>query len=333
MVNAQVKVNEDVRTILEVLKDKTIEHVYFIACGGSLAVMHPNKYYLDQNSEKLSTDFYNSHEFVYRNPVGINESSLVVLCSQTGNTKETVEAAEFAKTKGALTVGLTEDIESPLAKAVDYTIKYKAFYTTGIPIDIVDSNYSVLYQFVSGLVKIYDGKDQMAKMINSLSNLQAVIDRTHEQYEEYTNTFAKAFKDEKVIYTMASGANYGAAYSYAICVLMEMQWIHSQAIHAGEFFHGPFEVLDKDVPFIMLKGLDHTRHLEERAHNFLSKFGGNTLVLDAKDFDFTGVDEDVQGYLAPIVFFEVLWKFAYKLAEERNKPMLVSRRYMKKFDY
>ncbi|MCY7931444.1 SIS domain-containing protein, partial [Bacillus inaquosorum] len=45
-------------------------------------------------------------------------------------------------------------------------------------------------------------------------------------------------------------------------------WIHSHAIHAGEYFHGPFEIIDESVPFIILLGLDETRPLEERALTF-----------------------------------------------------------------
>jgi fructoselysine 6-phosphate deglycase len=134
---------------------------------------------------------------------------------------------------------------------------------------------------------------------------------------------------------MASGASYGAAYSFAICVLMEMQWINSQAIHANEFFHGPFEVLDKNRCFILLKGLDSTRALEERADTFLHRFGSaeNILVLDAQKLDLTGIDPLFQGNLVPLVFFDTLWRFAYKMAELRQHTMLEARRYMKKISY
>ena len=54
---------------------------------------------------------------------------------------------------------------------------------------------------------------------------------------------------------------------------MEMQWYNSQAIHANEFFHGPFEVVDKDANFIVMIGLDETRALAERARDFLVKYG------------------------------------------------------------
>jgi fructoselysine 6-phosphate deglycase len=47
---------------------------------------------------------------------------------------------------------------------------------------------------------------------------------------------------------MSSGASMEVAYSTSICLMMEMQWVNSGSFHSGEFFHGPFEIVDKDVP-------------------------------------------------------------------------------------
>jgi len=334
MVNVEAVLSQDVQEVLKTISKKEIDHVFYVACGGSQAIMFPAKYYLDQNSKKLRSDVYNSDEFICRNPLTLSENSLVILCSQTGTTKETVKAAAFAKSKGALTLGLTIDRNSPLAKEADFVVQYEAYYTTGIPIDAVNSNYSVLYQLNAGLVKIFDGIDKTASLAKSLSNLQQVIDKAQIHFNAMTDEYAERIQNERVIYSMASGANYGAAYSFAICVLMEMQWINSQAIHSGEFFHGPFEVVDKDMPFILMKGIDDTRAIDERAESFLKRFGDEqkVMILDAKELDFTGVDPEFQTYLTPLIFFEVLWKFAYKLADLRKHPMLTARRYMKKVD-
>ena len=116
---------------------------------------------------------------------------------------------------------------------------------------------------------------------------------------------------------------------------MEMQWINSQAIHANEFFHGPFEVLDKDRCFILLKGCDSTRPLEDRADTFLHRFGSaeNIMVLDAATLDLSGIDATFRGNLVPLIFFDTLWRFAYGLADLRQHTMLEGRRYMKKITY
>ncbi len=313
---------------------KSIRHVFFIACGGSLSIMHPAKFLLDQHSS-LPSDVYNAAEFVARAPRSLDGNSLVVLCSMTGTTKETTAAAEFARSKGATTIGLTVEAASPLGEAVDHVIGFEAPYTTGVPIDARNSNYSRIYQFVMGLVALTGGDDLTGPLTDSLAALQPAIDRAHATFARLFEDFAPRFAKEEVIYTVASGASFGAAYSFAICVLMEMQWINSQAIHANEFFHGPFEVLDENRAFILLKGLDSTRTLEERAEGFLYRFGSpeNILVLDAETLDLTGIDPRFRGNVVPLIFFDTLWRFAYKIADLRQHRMLEGRRYMKKISY
>ena len=323
-----------VLSALGALDAKSIKHVFFIACGGSLSIMHPAKFLLDQHSP-LASDVYNAAEFVSRAPRSLDEKSLVILCSMTGTTKETTAAAEFARSKGAVTIGLTVEPASPLATAVDHVVGFEAPYTTGVPIDAKNSNYARIYQIVMGLVALAGGEDLTQPLVASLDALQPAIDRAQETFAPAFEDYAPRFAKQDVIYTMASGASYGAAYSFAICVLMEMQWINSQAIHANEFFHGPFEVLDKDRCFILLKGLDSTRPLEERADGFLHRFGSaeNLLVLDAERLDLAGIDPVFAGNLVPLIFFDTLWRFAYKVAELRKHEMLEARRYMKKIAY
>jgi fructoselysine 6-phosphate deglycase len=319
---------------LSALDTASIKHVFFIACGGSLSIMYPAKFLLDQHSP-LPSDVCNAAEFIARAPRSLDKNSLVILCSMTGTTKETTAAAEFARSKGASTIGLTVDPTSPLAKAVNHVVRFEAPYTTGVPIDAKDSNYSRIYQIVVGLVALTGGEDLTKTLIDSLHALQPAIDRAHTAFAPMFEDYAPRFAKEDVIYTVASGACFGAAYSFAICVLMEMQWINSQAIHANEFFHGPFEVLDKDRSFILLKGLDSTRPLEERADIFLHRFGSaeNILVLDAENLDLSGIDRQFRGNVVPLIFFDTLWRFAYKIADLRKHEMLEGRRYMKKITY
>lgn len=319
---------------LSALDTASIKHVFFIACGGSLSIMYPAKFLLDQHAT-LPSDLFNAAEFTARAPKGLGRDSLVILCSMTGTTRETTAAAEFARSRGARTVGLTTEKGSPLARACDHTVGFEAPYTTGVPIDARDSNYARLYQLVMGLVALTEGTDLSDALMSSLAALQPAIDRAHATFAPLFADFAPRFAKEEVIYTVASGASFGAAYSFAICVLMEMQWINSQAIHANEFFHGPFEVLDKDRAFILLKGCDSTRALEDRADTFLHRFGSaeNILVLDALALDLSGIDPVFQGNLVPLIFFDTLWRFAYQVAELRQHVMLEGRRYMKKLTY
>jgi fructoselysine 6-phosphate deglycase len=328
MVNSQKAMNSQVGKVLDHLKGRSINHVFFVACGGSSAVMYPNKYIMDREAKFVSSDVYSSNEFIHRNPKKLGENSLVVLCSMSGTTPETVKAATFARSKGAVTVGFTNEEGSPLAQESEFVVKYE----WGEQANAIDTNLGTLYQLTMGVLNVLEGNDKYEKMLTSLTNLQRVFETAAKQYETSAQQFAADYKDEKVIYTMASGANYGIAYSFAICILMEMQWIHSNAIHSGEYFHGPFEIIDKNTPFIILLGLDETRPLDERALDFSKKYGEKLVVLDAKDLDLAGVDSELQGYIAPLVLNYVLRKYAERLADARNHP-LSKRRYMWKVEY
>jgi fructoselysine 6-phosphate deglycase len=86
------------------------------------------------------------------------------------------------------------------------------------------------------------------------------------------------------------------------------------------------------VPVIQLLGLDETRPLEERSLEFTQRYGERIVVLDAKEYDLTGVAESVKGYIAPLVLQAVLRQYADELAIVRNHP-LSTRRYMWKVPY
>ncbi|TPW28947.1 SIS domain-containing protein [Pararhizobium mangrovi] len=330
----RIALDEGVAAAIEGLGGERPGHVFFVACGGSFSIMHPAKFMLDQHSS-LASDLYNAAEFTSRAPRTLDARSLVILCSMTGTTKETTAAAEFARSRGARTIGMTVEAGSPLARACDHVVAFEAPYTTGVPIDAANSNYARIYQIVTELVRLFDGEDLTDRLLASLGSLQEAIDRADRSFAPLFDDYASRFASQDVVYTVASGASYGAAYSFAICVLMEMQWINSQAIHANEFFHGPFEVLDEERCFILLKGMDSTRALEERADTFLHRFGKqeNILVLDAKTLDLEGIDPLFAGNLVPLIFFDTLWRFAHRIADLRQHEMLTARRYMKKIEY
>ncbi len=85
--------------------------------------------------------------------------------------------------------------------------------------------------------------------------------------------------------------------------------VHSSPIHSGEFFHGPFEITDYDVPFIIVVSNGTTRHLDERALAFAKKFSDQLLVIDEKEFDFGTVPADVQEYYAYQILGSVIRVF------------------------
>ncbi len=159
--------------------------------------MHPGKYLLDRHSGLLTSDVYNGEEFVTRDPRRLNSDAIVILCSQTGTTKETVRAAEHARRRGACVISLTLDPQSPLAAAADHVLQYQASYTTGIPIDGADSNYSVLYMLLAGIVDLRDKTSLLPKLLESLPALQPAIERGQQHFDETFTRYAERYGREK----------------------------------------------------------------------------------------------------------------------------------------
>ncbi|GAA2536098.1 fructosamine deglycase FrlB [Microbacterium mitrae] len=306
----------------------TLERVFFTACGGSYAVMMPNEYFVSSRSTSLETAAFNAAEFTARASRRVNSQSVVILCSHSGTTPETVEAARHARAAGALTVAFTHELGSPLAEAAEYVIAYQ--HGEGKSEAYVAP--SLMLRLVAGLLDDHEGSTHGAAVDAAVASLPSVVPAVKAKYADAADAWGFSYRREELIYTMASGSNYGPAYSFAICLLQEMQWVHSAAIHAGEYFHGPFEITDVDVPFIALLGLDETRAIEERAVKFLTAHSERTLVIDAKDFGLDHLDESVRGIAAHLIFGVVLRTFADALADHRGHPLSV-RRYMWRMDY
>lgn len=307
---------------------KTVGEIYFVACGGSFALMLPNQYAVDRESNSIAGFAINAAEFTTRAPRRLGENSIVILCSHSGTTPETVEAARVARAKGALTIALTNVPGSPLDEAAEKTVFY-----SHAPLSMsADHSAAVLYRLTFGILDAREGSSKAAALETALEGLPKLVEGIQASHADKIAAYAEAHKREPVIYTMASGANYGVAYSYAICIYQEMQWIHSAAIHSGEYFHGPFEITDFDVPFVVLMGLGNSRAMDARALAFASKYSKRLTVLDAAEFGLTELPEGLGEYIAPLVFSPLLRAYADKLADAKGHPLSV-RRYMWKMDY
>ena len=313
--------------VAAVVGKKHINHFYFVACGGSQAFMMPAQYLFDREIETPAS-IYSSNEFVHREPKALGPDSVVITCSHSGNTPETVKATEAAREKGATTIALSNLADSPLWKAAEYPIHYD----WGKGTDASDLNKGVLYYLIFSILNAVSPCGKYRKGMEAVAGLNDSIEKAKAQYESTLKEWGKQYKREEIIYTMGSGANYGEAYSFAICLLMEMQWIHSSAIHSGEYFHGPFEVTDFDVPFIIIKGLGATRPMDERAYDFCRKYSEKIMVVDAAEFDMSGIDEEVKEYFAPLLAGAVLRSLADEFAYQRGHDLSV-RRYMWRMEY
>lgn len=294
-----------------------VDQIYLVGCGGSKAIMEPLKWLLDRYCP-LSVDIYTAWEFVTRVPKRINSRSAVFLASHSGTTDEVLLALDVAKERGAKTLSLSLG-DTPLAQRADRALVYK---TPAIgPVKQL-----VSFMVAAEVIAQAGDRAEGERLQQRLAGIPDVLHGVKEATEERGRALADKYKDAKGFYVMGVGPLEGLAYQFSICVLMEMQWLHSADIHAGEFRHGPYEIVEEGTPIIHLIGTDASRPVGEKALAFAGRYGADNIVFDAKDFP--AVDPD----LSPLALLIALQQFAWSLSVERNHP-LSTRRYMWKVPY
>ena len=309
-----------VKEILESRKESGgITHIYFAACGGSRSGLIPADFFMRCESKTIESHLYNAEEFVRCPPKALGENSIVVTLSFAGGTPETVKASKFAKQKGAVLVTLTAKEDSPLAEEGDYLFYYgdepKYKYSVG--------SIAIALKFAIELVQQTDGYKYYDEIQHAFEIVDSVIEKARDYAVPGALKFAEKYKNEPVIHVLGSGINYSNVYTTTTCILMECQWVHSNPIHSDEFFHGPFEVVDKEIPFLVLMGTGRERAMDERAVRFLKKYGQKVTVLDAKEFGVDILGDHVCEYLSPLVFAGVI--SIYSQAPSIGKTMAVDK--------
>ena len=308
--------------------DGGIKQVYFVGCGGSLGAFVPAKTFMEMEARDIRTGLFNSGEFIHSIPAAFGKNTVLVVASHKGNTPETVEAAKLGRELGAAVVGLVYLKDTPLHGNCDYTVDY----TFGPGKDIGGEKVIEGLKVAVELLNQAEGYGHYDDFYTGVSMINGIVSRACRQVEKRAHAFAEEYKDDTVFYTMGSGAGYGAAYMESICIFMEMQWINSSSIHTGEFFHGPFEITDDNIPFFIQLSEGRTRAIDERALAFLRRYGKRIELLDAKELGLSSVPATVVDYFNHSLFNNVYAVYNEALAAARQHP-LTTRRYMWKVPY
>lgn len=305
---------------------KDIDRVYFVAHGSGNRAMLGIGYWIEHYSPSIEVRRYFPSEFMALNPPRLDERTLVFLSSKSGTTPETVAAAEWLKDKPCKVVAFTMKEESPLAKASPKS------FIVGDNSESLISLFMLMQALSGGLMKGRDGWALGDELLSSLAALPAVIAETAIANEARGLELAQTyFKDDK-IYHVASGPGFMSAYNFGVCILMEMLWLHSYPIEAAEFFHGPFEIVDENTPFVLIVGEDPSRPLMERVLRFCEKNARRVMIFDSRDYPMEGIAPAIRPIVAPYVLQSALKRFSEHLSDLRGQP-LTTRRYMWKTEY
>jgi fructoselysine-6-phosphate deglycase len=317
--------NEFDQAIDEVV-EKGIENLFFVGTGGAVILMEPAEFILKTHSTlPVYTEI--SSELMLMDHKHFNEKSLVIMSSLSGTTKETVEAAKYAKEKGATTISLVGHADTPLAQLTDYTFVNFAEDDTSC-----ESFYIQSYLLAFRLMYKRNEFPQYQQFVEELNNLPAALLKVKEETEERANAFA--LKHQNTPYHILSGAgiDWAQTYYYGMCILEEMQWIKTRPVHASHFFHGTLELVEEDTSILVFKGEDKTRPLAERVERFAENFSKEVTVFDSKDYELEGISPELRAYVSPIVFATLLERVSCYLEKYREHP-LTTRRYYKKVPF
>lgn len=101
----------------------------------------------------------------------------------------------------------------------------------------------------------------------------------------------------------------------------------------AEFFHGPLELLEKDVPLFLVKGEGKCRALDDRVEHFAAKITDNLVVFDPREYALAGIDDAFRWLLAPCIISTLLVDRLAAHFEHYTGHSLDIRRYYRQFEY
>ena len=310
--------------------DGGIKSVVWIAAGGSNGGNYPAQYFMDREAKGIRSQMFTSNEFVYAPPKFVGRDTIAVVTSMRG-TPETCVAAKVAKDLGAATIALYVQ-ESALTEICDYKVKYDSIMFDES--DQSQTNAALGMRIAMDIVDVVEGYEFYGDAMAAYD----ILDKVYNDAKAYCMPLAEKWayqnKDEHIISVLASGPAYAAGYIFSICNIMEMLQIQSPTVNCCEFFHGPFEVLDKNQSFFLLVAEGRTRKADERAERFLKEYGGDKVyILDAKELGINRFKDSVAEYFNHMLFSPILNNTYMKKLSEATKIDYLTRRYMWKVQY
>ena len=310
----------EVEKVVDQICDEGYDNIFLFGIGGTLLyagqIMHTAK----QLGCNLPLYLENATDFLYEGNKKFTKNSVVVIASLSGNTIEVEAAVDKAHEVGARVIGYVEVPESPLAKKVDHLV------TT------VGGEYYWWYTVVLRFMKNAGEFDAYDKLTSQMKNLPDAVVQIYKDADEEMKNYAEKYCDEPITYLVGSGNLEDWAVCYGMCIMEEMQWMRTRPISAANFFHGTLEVIERDIPVILIKGEDKTRPEMDRVEKFVNRVSAKVTVFDTKKFALPGIDEEFRGVLSPIVMRSAFMRLNVHLEHCRRHPIDI-RRYYKALKY
>ncbi|MEJ2733946.1 MAG: glutamine--fructose-6-phosphate transaminase (isomerizing) [Anaerolineae bacterium] len=235
---------------------RQLDRVVTIACGTSAYAGRVGKY-LIEHLARLPVEVDYGSEFRYRDPI-LNERTLVLAISQSGETVDTLAALETAQSRGGRLVSIVNVIGSQAALISGGVIymhvgpEIGVASTKAFTASLVDQYLLALYL---GQVRGTLEPERAEGLVRDLARLPGLVSEVLGREAEY-DALAVQFSDRTDFLYLGRGINYPIALEGAL-KLKEISYIHAEGYPAGEMKHGPIALIDERMPVVAIAMRDN----------------------------------------------------------------------------
>ena len=299
-----------------------LNKIYIVACGTAMHAGLSGKNAIEKLC-RIPVEVDIASEFRYRDPI-IDEKTLCIFISQSGETADTIAALKLSKEKGAKTLAITNVIGSSITREANYSI-----YTHAGPEIAVASTKAYTSQVVLiNILAIYFAEILKTQTSEFIATLKKDILELPKKIEETLKTneqikkFAKQIYQEKDVFFLGRGIDETVAKEGSL-KLKEISYIHSESYAAGELKHGPIALIENGItvisimtdPSLVKKTVSNIQEVITR--------GAKTLVIsnqniDKNMFDVTIDIPETNCFISPILSIVPLQLLAYYISKEKG---------------
>ena len=230
---------------------KNINKIYIVACGTAYHAGLQGQFAL-QKIAKLDSIADIASEFRYNDPF-IDEKTIVIFVSQSGETSDTLAALKEAKSKGALTIAVTNVVGSTISREA-----HKTIYTMAGPEIAVASTkayttqVTIFYLFALYMAELRKviSKEKYEEYLSEIKNMPEKIQDILDNREEI-KTAAEYFKDRTNGFFIGRGLDYKVAVEASLKI-KEVSYVHTEAFASGELKHGTIALIEEGTPVVVI---------------------------------------------------------------------------------
>lgn len=295
-----------------------LDHVVFVACGSAYHVGAVGAYACEQLFKRHSQAVIAS-EFRYMHP-HLDEKTLVIIISQSGETADTLAAMRIAQEKGAKVIGIVNVENSTIAQECKNVVLTKAGQEIAVATTkAYSAQLAVVYALAIRLAEA-DGAISRREAADLVEELKAIPDKIEAilSEPEKIKPFADTADRSGYICFIGRGVDYCAAMEASL-KLKEISYIPCEAYAAGELKHGTISLIDKDSLTVALCCVDELKSKTISNINEVKARNGRTITVSSEGGDITV--PDAPDLFMPMLEVIPMQLLAYYTALKRGCPI------------